>query len=76
MLSGSGLRYIIVMGLRHTFVPVLLPTEHKAWYRSRKGDYTDSRMLQNALIRPHGLRIPQGMCLENLSISEHASAFM
>ncbi|KAI8539811.1 hypothetical protein RHMOL_Rhmol09G0211900 [Rhododendron molle] len=68
-----------------TFVPVLPPAEHKARYRSRKGDYatnvlgvysrnlqfvyalsswegsaTDSRVLQNALLRLHGLRIPQG----------------
>ncbi|XP_058189412.1 uncharacterized protein LOC131306999 [Rhododendron vialii] len=68
-----------------TFIPVLPPTEHKARYRSRKGDYatnvlgacsrnlqfvyalsgweglaTDSRVLENALIRPHGLKIPHG----------------
>ncbi|KAI8551052.1 hypothetical protein RHMOL_Rhmol06G0154900 [Rhododendron molle] len=68
-----------------TFVPILPPTELKARYRSRKGDYatnvlgvcnrnlqfiyalsswegsaTDSRVLRNALVRPHGLRIPQG----------------
>ncbi|XP_058198393.1 uncharacterized protein LOC131313916 [Rhododendron vialii] len=80
MLGGSGLR-----ALDGTFIPVLPPTEHKARYRSKKGDYatnvlgacsrnlqfvyalsglegsaTDSRVLENALIRPHGLKIPHG----------------
>ncbi|KAI8552237.1 hypothetical protein RHMOL_Rhmol06G0251000 [Rhododendron molle] len=84
-----------------TFVPVLPPTELKARFRSRKGDYatnvlgvcsrnlqfiyalsgwegsaTDSRVLRNALVRPNGLKIPQGMSLCNLSISQHTSTFV